>query len=133
MMISKKDALFKTRPNKPAKWMSRYVGLVCFQSLVGLRLVLVVCLMSRCKRWKKVNGNWDFININRYSTFHTGKPGNFNSLREVIWNILWHCYLEIDWRWESVPKKNVMVISILQMTFIGHVFEAPGLYQQILL
>ena len=37
--------------------------------------------------------------------FFTGKPGHFNSLRELIWIILWHCYLEIDWRWKSVPKK----------------------------
>ena len=33
---------------------------------------------------KKVNGNWDIINKNGHSTFHTGKPGNFNILREVI-------------------------------------------------
>ena len=33
---------------------------------------------------KKVNGNWDIINKNGHSTFHTGKHGNFNSLREVI-------------------------------------------------
>ena len=54
---------------------------------------------------KKVNGNCDIVNKNGNSTFHTGKPGNFNSLREVIWIILWHSYLEIDWRWEWVPKK----------------------------
>ena len=28
---------------------------------------------------KKVNGNWDIINRNGHSTFHNGKPGNFNS------------------------------------------------------
>ena len=49
---------------------------------------------------KKVNGNWDIINKNGHSTFHTGK-----TLREVISIILWHRYLETDWRWESVPKK----------------------------
>ena len=54
---------------------------------------------------KRVNGNWDIVNKNGHRTFHTGKPGNFNSLREVIWIILWHSYLEIDWRWEWVPKK----------------------------
>ena len=32
---------------------------------------------------KKVNGNWDIINKNGHSTFHTGKPEHFNSLREV--------------------------------------------------
>ena len=33
---------------------------------------------------KKVNRNWDIINENVHSTFHAGKPGNFNSLREII-------------------------------------------------
>ena len=35
---------------------------------------------------KKNNGNWDIINKNGHSTYHTGigKPGNFNILREVI-------------------------------------------------
>ena len=37
---------------------------------------------------KKVNGNCDIVNKNGNSTFHTGKPGNFNSLREVILIIL---------------------------------------------
>ena len=86
--------------------------------------------ITRCKWWKKVNGNWDIINKNGHSTFHTGKPANFNSLREVFWIVLWHCYLEIDCRVSA--KKGVMVISILQMICIGHVLEAPGLYQQTL-
>ena len=33
---------------------------------------------------KKVNGNWDIINKYGHSAFHTGKPGNFNSLRKLI-------------------------------------------------
>ena len=33
---------------------------------------------------KKVNGNWDIINKIGHSTFHTGKPENFNSSREII-------------------------------------------------
>ena len=33
---------------------------------------------------KKVNGNWNIINKHGHSTFHTGKSGDFNSLREVI-------------------------------------------------
>ena len=41
----------------------------------------------------------------------TGKPGNFNSLEELIWTILWHFYLEIDWRWESVPKKVLWLLT----------------------
>ena len=60
-------------------------------------------------------------------TLVNSKPGNFDSLREVVWIIFWHCYLEIDWRWESVSEKSVMVINILQMICIGHVPEAPGL------
>ena len=37
---------------------------------------------------KKFNENWDIINKNGYSTFQTGKPRNFNSLREVICIVL---------------------------------------------
>ena len=33
---------------------------------------------------KNVIGNWNIINKNGHSTFDTGKPGKFNSLREVI-------------------------------------------------
>ena len=44
MVIPKEDALFKTRP-KPKVNVS-CVGLVYFQSLVGLRLLLVVYLMN---------------------------------------------------------------------------------------
>ena len=80
---------------------------------------------------KKVNENWDIVNKNGHSTFHTSKPGNFNSLKEVIRIILWHCYLEIDCRVSA--KKSVMVINILQMICIGHVLENAGLYQQTLL
>ena len=32
---------------------------------------------------EKVNGNWD-ITKNRHLTFRTGKPGNVNSLRELV-------------------------------------------------
>ena len=37
--------------------------------------------------WKKesMEENWAIINKNGHSTFHTGKPGDFNSLREEIW------------------------------------------------
>ena len=31
---------------------------------------------------KKVDENWDIINKNGHSTFHTGKPGNFNNIGE---------------------------------------------------
>ena len=44
-------------------------------------------------------------------TLVNSKPGIFNNLREVIWIILRHCYLEIDWRWESVPKKVLWLLT----------------------
>ena len=56
---------------------------------------------------KKVNGNQDIINENGHSTFQTGKPGSFNSLRE------------------GSAKRRAMVINILQMICIG---QAPGPY-----
>ena len=33
---------------------------------------------------KSKEGDWDIIDKNGHSTFHTGKPGYFNSLREEI-------------------------------------------------
>ena len=97
------------KPDPSPKWMSSCVGLVYFQSLVGLvyfqTTVGGLSYGLVINDEKKVNGNWGVINENGHNTFHTGKSGNFNSLREVIWSILWHCYLDIDWRWESVPKK----------------------------
>ena len=39
---------------------------------------------------KKVNGDWDISNKRGHNIFHT---------------LLWYCYFEIDWRWESVLKK----------------------------
>ena len=53
--------------------------LVYFKSLVGKVTV------SRLSYDLGVHGvkNWDIIDKNRHSTFHIGKPWNFNSLREV--------------------------------------------------
>ena len=45
MVISKEDALFKTRTKRKVNVQS-CVELVYFQSLVGLRLLLVVYLMN---------------------------------------------------------------------------------------
>ena len=61
MVIRKEDAVFKARPS-PDRWKKR-----------------------------SVEGNWDIVNKNGHSTFHSGKPENFNSLREKICLILWHC------------------------------------------
>ena len=101
MVISKEDALFKTRPKPKVNVQLRWISLFSRSSWIkttasGLSYELGV---------NGENGNSDIINKNGYSIVHTSKPGNFNSLREVIWIILWHCYLEIDWKWESVPKE----------------------------
>ena len=53
---------------------------------------------------KKVNGNWDIINKNGHSKFHTGKPGNFNSLRELP-NLNYIMTL-LPWKWLKSAKKN---------------------------
>ena len=68
--------------------MSSCVRLVDFQSLVRLKTTASgLSYELGVNGKKKVNGNWD-INKNGHSTFHTGKPGNFNNLREAIEIIL---------------------------------------------
>ena len=76
-MISKEDALFKTpKVNVQLRWISLFSKSSWIKATAnGLSYELGV-------NGKKVNGNWDIINKNGHSTFHTGKP--FNSLREVI-------------------------------------------------
>ena len=53
----------------------------------------------------KLMGTGILLTKSGHCTFHTGKPGNFKSLREVISIILLHCYLEIDCR---VSAKKVL-------------------------
>ena len=83
MVISKEDALFKTRPKPKVNVQLSWISLFSKSSWIkttasGLSYELGV------NGEKKVNGNCDIVNKNGNSTFHTGKPGNFNSLREVI-------------------------------------------------
>ena len=83
MVISKEDALFKTRPKPKVNVQFRWISLFSKSSLIktsasGLSYELGV------NGEKKVNENWNIISKNGHSTFHTGKPGNFNSLRVVI-------------------------------------------------
>ena len=78
----KEDALFKTRPKPKVNVQIRWTSLVSKPSWIkttasGLSYELGV------NGEKKLNGNIDIINKNGHSTFHTGKPENFNSLREV--------------------------------------------------
>ena len=67
---------------------------------------------------------------NGHSTFQTGKPGNFNSLREVFELYYDTVTLKLTEDGSQYPK-SVMVINILQIICIGHVLEA--LDQQTLL
>ena len=83
MVISKVDALFKTRPkpkvNVQLRWISQFSKSSWIKTTAcGLSYELGV------NGEKKLNGNWDIINKDGHSTFYTGKPGNFNSLREII-------------------------------------------------
>ena len=83
MVISKEDALFKTRPkskvvNAQLRWISLFSNSSWIKTTAsGLSYELSV------NGEKKVNGNIDIINKNRHNTFHTAKPENFNSLREM--------------------------------------------------
>ena len=72
MVISKEDALFKTRPKPKVNVQLRWISLFSKSSWIkttasGLSYELGV------NGEKKVNGNWDIINKNGHSTFHTGK------------------------------------------------------------
>ena len=72
MVISKKDALFKTRPKPKVNVQLRWISLFSKSSWIkttasGLSYELGV------NGEKKVNGNWNIINKNGHSTFHTGK------------------------------------------------------------
>ena len=82
MVISKEDALFKTRRKPKVNVQLRWISLFSKSSWIkatasGLSYELGV------NGEKRVNGNWDIINKNGHSTFLTGKAGNFNSLREI--------------------------------------------------
>ena len=80
MVIPKEDALFKTRPKPKVNVQLCWISLFSKSSWIkttasGLSYELGV---------NGENGNSDIINKNEYSIVHTSKPGNFNSLREVI-------------------------------------------------
>ena len=82
MVISKENALFKTRPKPKVKVQLRWISLFSNSSWInttagGLSYELGV----NGEKKKKINGNWDIINRNEHSTFHTDKPEHFKSLR----------------------------------------------------
>ena len=77
-MISKEGALFKTRPKPKVNVQLRWISLFSKSSWIKTTA-------SGLSYELGVNGEKkDIINKNGHSKFHTGKPGNFNSLREVI-------------------------------------------------
>ena len=77
---------FKARPkpkvNVQLHWISRYSMFSWIKNYWFIYSGLSYKLDVNGKN-KKANGNWN-INKHEHSTFRTGKPGNFNSLREVI-------------------------------------------------
>ena len=78
MVISKEDALFKTRPKPKVNVQLLWISLFSTSSWIK---TTASCLSYELvvSGQKKVNGNWAIINRNGHSTFHTGKPtGNFN-------------------------------------------------------
>ena len=82
-MISKQDALFKTRPKPKVNAQLRWINLFSKSSWIKTTASDLSYELGLNDE-KKVNGNWGVINKNGHSTFHTGEPEHFNSLREVI-------------------------------------------------
>ena len=72
MVIPKEDALFKTRPkpkvNVQLRWISQFSKSSWIETIAsGLSFELDI------NGAKNVNENWDIINKNGHSIFHTGK------------------------------------------------------------
>ena len=89
MVIPKEDALFKTRTNKPKVNVQQLRWIILFSKSSWIKTTASVLSNELgVNDEKNVNGNWNIINKNGHSTFHTSKPENFNSLREVIGIIL---------------------------------------------
>ena len=85
MVKPKKDVLFKTRPKpKVVNVQLRWISLFSKSSQIKTTASGLSYEVDVNGEKEKVNGNWDIINKNGHSTFHTGKLGNFNSLRELI-------------------------------------------------
>ena len=83
MVISKKDALFKTKPKPKVNVQLRWISLFSKSSWIKTTASGLSSELGE-NGDKNVNGNWDIIDKNGHSTIHTGKPGKFNSLREAI-------------------------------------------------
>ena len=115
MLIPKEDALFKTKHKPKVNIQLHWISLFSKSSWIkttasGSSYDLGV------NGEKKVNRNCDIIDKNGHSTFHIGKPGNFNSLREVISITLWH----LPWNWlkmRDAAKKSVMAINTSDYIF----------------
>ena len=84
MVISKGDALLKTRPKPKVNVQLRWMSLFSRSSWIKTTASRLSYELGVNGDKKKVNGNWDIIDKNGHSIFHAGKPGSFNSLREII-------------------------------------------------
>ena len=106
MVISKEDGLFKTRPKPKVNVQLRWISLFSKSS------------------WIKTTASG--------LSYELGVNGEKKLMETGILLIkmdIAHFKL-VNVRVSA--KKTVMVINILQMICIGHVLEAPGLYQQTL-
>ena len=71
MVISKEDALFKTRPKPKVNVQLRWISLFSKSSWIKTTASGLPYELGANSE-KKVNGNWDIINKNEHRTFHTG-------------------------------------------------------------
>ena len=83
MVISKEYALFKTRPKPKVNVQLRSISLFSKSSWTKTTASALSYELG-VNGEKNVNGNSDIINKNGHSTFHSSKPENINSLREII-------------------------------------------------
>ena len=85
MVIPKEDALFKARPYQIQSIFSVALDQSNFSKSSWIKTTSSrLSYEQGVNGEKKVNENWDIINKNGHSTFHTGKPGIYNRLREII-------------------------------------------------
>ena len=77
MVISKEDALFKTRPKPKVNVQLRWISLFSKSSWIKTT-ASGLSYEPGVNGEKELNRNWDIINKNGHSKFYTGKPGKFN-------------------------------------------------------
>ena len=79
MVISKEDALFKTRPKPKVNVQLRWISLFSKSSWIKTTASGLSYELGVNGEKIKVCRNRDIFNKNGHSTFHTGKPGSFRA------------------------------------------------------